>query len=184
MGSHRHPEQVILIRPDDLAPQVAALLGNLLDCLTDDGELDHGTYWHIMEASAYEWPQPETPEWVARVVQAQPGIWTARLCRAMHNRTESQRDIARCGLCAEYANPRKRERARRLGQPLPGFEEMGGALQLHPPCSRCGLSWLRRQVYRLRARNVLETRRDKIPDLRQARGWDIGTRLYPGTAKG
>ena len=44
------------------------------------------------------------------------------------------------GLYREYANRRKRARAKALGPPLPGFER--GQYQLHKPCSPKGLTWL------------------------------------------
>lgn len=69
-------------------------------------------------------------------------------------------------------------------EPLPGFETIGCAYQLHSPCSRRDLTWLRHQIYRLVRRGRVEKRREKIPDLRQARGWDWGSRLYPVERKG
>jgi hypothetical protein len=164
----------------DIDPQIAALVPAIdLLCMADDGEVDYGTYLHLVEASLYEMPQPETAEWVERAVAANPGVWTARLCRAMHGRRETLRDIAYCGLCGEFMNSRKRRRAENLPPSvLPGYEVIGAAFQGYPACHK-GLSWLRGVVHRLRARSRIVTRRERIPDMRQARGWDIGTRLYP-----
>lgn len=79
-----------------------------------------------------------------------------------------------------YANPRKRQRAAELPpETLPGFEATGGAFQIHPACSRRDLTWLRHLVYRLVRRGQVEKRREKRPDLRQARGWDWMSTLYP-----
>lgn len=122
----------------------------------------------------------EDPEgWALAIIDAQPGVWVAELCRIKHDRPSDNLNIARCGLCPEYANNRKRARARALGPTLPGFDLLGGQYQLSKPCSAKALTWLRKLTYRLEKAGFLFRRREKIPDLRQARGWDWGTRLYP-----
>jgi hypothetical protein len=155
----------------NLPPEYLALAPDLADL--DAEELDelegHVAYWLALEA-----PEPGTAAWVADAVAANPGIWTAALCRAMHGLPETEESVVYCGRCEEYANPRKRARARRYAAmpTLPGFE---APYQLHPRCDR-GLTWLRHQLY------VMATVRREagavIPDCRQQRGWDFGTRLY------
>ena len=174
----------------DIPPETRALIGDDLDCITDDGKLDHGLFLHLMYEAVYEQPEPETIEWVQAAIEARPGTWTARLCRAMHGHAENFRSVAYCGQCAGgYANPRKRARAAALQSTvLPGFEQIGGAYQLHPPCSRRDFTlraepqdeaWLRRQIKRLVERGLVIKRREKRPDRRQVRGWDYMTCLYP-----
>lgn len=168
---------------DDIPPELRLLIDeHALACIVDEGdELDHGLILHLAYEAVFERPEPETPEWVEAVIEANPGLWVARLCRAMHGLPENFRSIAWCGQCSGgYANPRKRRRAANLPpQTLPGFESIGGAFQLHPPCSRRDLTWLRHLIYRLVQRGQVEKRREKRPDLRQARGWDWMSTLYP-----
>ena len=169
------------MRIEDLPPSLAALVGDDLDCIADDGEIDDGMVWHIRQYAFEDLGivDPESQEWVAAAVQANPGIWTARLCRRMHDREETNEDIAHCGLCREYANIGKRQRARSLPPTtLPGYESIGGAYQLYPRCGKRGLTWLRKLVYRRRDQGRWETRREVIPDPRTARGWDWATRIY------
>ena len=172
-----------MIHIDDIPPSVRAAIDDLdLACIADGDEIDEGTLHHmeqyLLDDLAVE--SPESRPWVQAAIEARPGVWTARLCRAMHEMPETESSILRCGLCMEFANGRKRWRAANLPEnTLPGFENTGGAYQLRPPCSKRGLSWLRRQIYRLRDLGRIETRRERIPDCRQARGWDWGTRLYP-----
>ena len=114
-------------------------------------------------------------------IMASPGIWTARLCRTLNGLSETEDSIIHCGLCSDYANPRKRERARRLArQPtLPGWTR-GRPYQLHPPCSFVGLKQLQGMLYKLRdVALMLHSERARIPDSRNYRGWDVGTRWYP-----
>ena len=176
-----------LIAIEDIEPELAGLVDELdLACMHYDeypGCIDESTYHHLEEYAVLELGirDAETPEWVKAAVEARPGTWTARLCRAMHGQPETYEAIVHCGLCAQYASSRKRYRAARLpSQTLPGFEEIGGGYQLRPPCSKRGLTWLRKLIYRMRDREQVETRREHIPDLRQGRGWDWGTRIYPG----
>ena len=146
------------------------LLDNILPCL--DEELDDGMLAHIQYWELYEAPEPESAEWVLAILAEQPGLWIAALCRAMHWLPEDVESIKLCGLCSEYANPRKRKRAQfHLEHTLPGIEP---AYQLRPPCSKHGLTWLRKLLYKL----PIERRREKIPDQAQARGWDWGSRCY------
>ncbi len=152
-------------------PAVEALIPELdLLCIDlDDGIKLHLSYWEAMEA-----PLPGTEEWVVAAVKAQPGTWTARLCRAMHNLPETEKSIIYCGRCAEYANIGKRKRAERYAQ-IPTLPGMEPPYQIHPRCDTTGLKWMQ---YRLRKL----TRRvpgSVIPDCRQARGWDYATRVYP-----
>ncbi len=165
----------------DIPPEIRALVGDDLACLTEeDGELDYGLIHHLKYAALYEWPQPGTVDWLEAAIEANPGIWMARLCRAMHGLSETFRHIAYCGQCADYANPRKRTRAAALPTAvLPGFEQIGAAYHLHPPCSRRGLTWLRHQIYRLVQRGQVDKCREKRPDMRQVRGWDWMSTLYP-----
>jgi hypothetical protein len=167
---------------DDLPPELAAVIDNYdLRCIADDGYIDEGTLRHLDEHARIDLgiEDPESPEWVEAAIEANPGRWTARLCRAMHGHKEIIESIIHCGLCKCYTNSRRRARAAARPPLLPGFEEIGGAFQLHEHCGRRGLTWLRKLIYRLRGRGKVETRRERIPDLRQPRGWDWGTRIYP-----
>ncbi len=179
--SRRDPG-VVSMRIDDLLPSQATLVGADLDCIADgDGRIDHGLALHIARYCFDDLgiDDPESQEWVEDAVRAAPGVWTARLCRSMHDAPETKAAIAHCGLCKEFANSRKRLRAKQLPPAtLPGFEQIGGAYQLYPRCGRRGLTWLRHLLYRLRDRDRLRTKREPIPDSRQPRGWDWGTRLY------
>jgi hypothetical protein len=167
---------------EDIPPEIRLLVGELeLACLAgEDGLLDRGTVLYLAETAADEWPEPETVAWVQKAIEANPGIWIARLCRAMHGKPETYQSIVWCGVCAQYANSRRRARAARLpDKTLPGLAEIGGAYQLHPPCSPRGLTWLRQQIYRLVAQGWIKKLREKCADLRQPRGWDFMSTLYP-----
>lgn len=125
-------------------------------------------------------PHEELMLWAECQIKAEPGIWTARLCRSLNGLGETEADIIHCGLCADYANPRKRDRAARLAE-LPTLPGLDAPFQLHPPCKAVPLRKLR---YLL---DVLEHQCDlvysvplsEIPDCRQARGVDYATRYYP-----
>ena len=98
---------------DDIPPAIKALIPELdLACLADDGELDRGLALHLLHEATYNWPAPDTPEWVQAANVANPGVWISRLCRAKHGLRENLRSIAFCGQCARgYANPRRRRQA-------------------------------------------------------------------------
>lgn len=127
-----------------------------------------------------KYPNEELLLWVESRIKAEPGIWTARLCRLLNGcELDTEAAIIHCGYCQDYANPRKRNRAEVHNYPtLPGLEPPH---QLHPPCRSMPLRKLR---YLL---DVLENTADlvysvpgsEIPDIRQPRGWDYGTRFYP-----
>jgi hypothetical protein len=176
-----------LVYVSDLDPSLLAAIDDLdLACIADyddDGSarIDAGTLYHVEAYVSIDLgiDTPESPQWVQAAIEAQPGVWTARLCRQMHGWPETEISILRCGLCQDYANPRKRARAACLPtRTLPGFEAIGGGHQLRPPCSKRGLTWLRKLIYRLRDRDQIQTHRERIPDCRQPRGWDWGTRIY------
>lgn len=118
---------------------------------------------------------------VLSYVEDHPGIWTARLCRLISGLPETEESIIHCGLCAEYANPRKRRRAAQCPPTLPGWPAaIGGAYQLHPPCGPIGLRRLQGMLYKLRDDCLMIcSERSRIPDSRNHRGWDIATRWYP-----
>lgn len=172
---------------DDLAPSLQAVIDDLdLACIADyddegEGWIDAGTLHHLQEYAFVDLDieTTESPRWVQAAIEAHPGVWTARLCRQMHDLPETKTSILHCGLCDQFSNKRKRVRAARLPPTLPGFEDIGGGYQLHPPCSKRGLTWLRKLLYRLRDRGRIQTRRERIADCRQGRGWDWGTRIYP-----
>jgi hypothetical protein len=113
-------------------------------------------------------------------VENNPGIWTARLCRLINGIEETEAGVIYCGLCQCYANPRKRERARRLASAptLPGFSP---PYQLHPPCPFISLRQLQGILRKLRDEclMVLSEELAPIPDSRNHRGWDFATRWWP-----
>jgi hypothetical protein len=159
---------------------LAALLDKaVISDIENDDEVSRRQieYWLYCED---ELPDPATDpkEWLLEAIDAEPGRWTAELCRLKHDVPSDNQGIAYCGLCQEYANPRKRARSKALGPALPGFGR--GAYKLHPACSKQGLTWLRKTLSRL-AKNGLITKiqNARIPDIRQARSWDFGTRIYP-----
>jgi hypothetical protein len=118
-------------------------------------------------------------EWILEVIHQNPGLWVAEICRIMHDHPSTTLGIAFCGLCQQYANPRKRLHARNSGPEIPGLEG-NGAYKLHPACSDQDLTWLRHLIYRLeRTKLIVRVPNSKIPDSRQPRGWDFGTRIYP-----
>jgi hypothetical protein len=110
-------------------------------------------------------------------ITQEPGIWTCKLCRQINGIPEDEGGIIYCGLCSDYANPRKRERAERYDQPtLPG---MDAPYQTHPPCRRVPLRKLRYLLEVLQDTcDLIVGKAEQIPDSRQARGWDWGTRYY------
>jgi hypothetical protein len=165
---------------EDIPPEIRTLVGDL-DCMAgDDGMIDRGTVLCLAEEAAYEWPATGTVDWIRAAIEANPGVWITRLCRAMHGKPETYQSIAWCGYCVHYANPRRRSRAAKLpDRTLPGLEKIGGAYQLRPPCSSRGLTWLRHQIYRLVAAGWIKKLREKRPDMRQPRGWDWMSTLYP-----
>jgi hypothetical protein len=181
----------------DIPSTIKALIPELdLACLADDGGLHrpgtggHGLALHLLHEATYDWPAPDTLEWVQAAIATNPGIWISRLCRAKHGLRENLRSVVYCGQCAGgYANPRRRRRAAALPKEvLPGFEEIGGPHQLHAPCSRQDLplraeaqdeAWLRYLIYRLVRQGQVVKVREKRPDLLQPRDWDIMTCLYP-----
>lgn len=102
-------------------------------------------------------------------------LWTAELCR----RLNSQPDVAYCGLCADYANPRKRARAAAWASKQACLPGLSPAWCLHPPCRRLRLARLQRVLAQMaRYEMVATVPRCLIPDPRQARGWDYGTRIW------
>lgn len=111
-------------------------------------------------------------------IESYPGLWTAALCRALNGVPETACGIAWCGLCAAYANPRKRARSGRLGPTLPGFEGRG-AFQLHPSCGTISLRSLQAVVDNLEDALMVVRHRSVIPDPRNHRGWDFASRLWP-----
>ncbi|MBN1180502.1 MAG: hypothetical protein JXD18_14935 [Anaerolineae bacterium] len=116
--------------------------------------------------------------WALSCVEDEPGIWTAALCRAMNGLPETEESVIWCGLCTEYANPRKRARAARKPPLLPGFDE--GAHQLHGPCPRMQLRLLRSLLATLEQATMVRGEQGAvIPDRRNHRGWDYATRWYP-----
>lgn len=103
-----------------------------------------------------------------------PGPWTARLCRYINGLPETQASVIHCGLCAHYANPRKRARAAQLPPPLPGFSE--GGYQLHAPCTKMPFALLKYLLRRLEAQSIVHSEPGaRIPDSRNHRGWDFAT---------
>ena len=103
-----------------------------------------------------------------------PGPWTAKLCRYLNGLPETQVSVIHCGLCVDYANPRKRARAARLPPPLPGFS--AGGYQLHRTCSTMPFARLKHLLHQMEARGLLCSEPGtRIPDERNYRGWDFAT---------
>ena len=152
--------------------------------LVSDGEVLGPTVVPYWEPPSHSSPAGRMPSdvredltmMVLSYVADEPGIWTARLCRRINGLPETNRAVAWCGLCRDYANPRKRERARRLGKPLPGME---ATLQIHPPCPTVPFRLLQDLLGLLEEATMVFGRREEIPDPRNARGWDFATRWYP-----
>ena len=156
-------------------------LPRYITALIDDDVLtDPDISATLLEQSWWEtdiFPLDEV-EWLKALLKQQPGLWTARICRTKHDIPETRQGISYCGLCLEYANPRKRARSAALGPELPGFEGQG-AFRLHPPCSRRALTWLRHILTRwANAGIVHKAPKSVIPDIKQPRGWDYATRIY------
>lgn len=155
------------------------------DCIEgeDGDETDWETYfeWAYWTSDDLLDPEQESRQWLLELIQINPGVWMAEACRIKHDLPSDNESIAWCGLCKEYANIRKRNRSAALPpKTLPGFEKIGGAYQLHPPCSKRALTWIRQTIYALEAKGLVERRPlEVIPDPRQGRGWDFGTRVYP-----
>ena len=59
-----------------------------------------GSALHLLHEETYDWPTPDTPEWVQAAIAANPGTWITRLCRAKHQLPETYRSIAYCGSAA------------------------------------------------------------------------------------
>ena len=123
-----------------------------------------------------------TEEWLLIVdswVRDHSGAWTAKLCRLMNGLDESKASIIYCGLCEHYVNPRKRARAK-LWAGVPTLPGMKPPYQLHRPCSYMQLRRLRYllKVLEQECCMIIGVPGSKIPDIRQARGWDFGTRWY------
>jgi hypothetical protein len=113
-------------------------------------------------------------------ISEDPGIWSARLCRLVNGIPETRKGVMHCGLCEDYANPRKRNRdPTRHGQLLLPGVQTGGEYQLRPRCKRLGFAQLR-GLLRRGADLELFSRWEKqvIPDDLNHRGWDFATRFY------
>lgn len=133
-------------------------------------------YSYYCTEGLFECPEANPKEFVTTIITMNPGIWTAKLCRIKHDIPETKQSISFCGLCEQYANPRKRERGRRMALTglLPGFEQ--GQYEIHPPCSRKALTWLRHTLKRMvRDEELTEQRMMEIVDLCQERGYDYAT---------
>ncbi len=117
--------------------------------------------------------------WVLSWVEDNPGVWTARLCRAINGLPETEASIIHCGLCDGYSNPRKRRRAARLAATptLPGLDP---PLQLHPPCPTISLRRLQYLLRKLRddCLMIYSEEGATIPDPRNHRGWDLATKWF------
>ncbi len=109
---------------------------------------------------------------ILAVVQACPGINLSLLCRALNG----QPSTGWCGLCSQYANPRKRERAEKWSEQVT-LLGMDAPYQLHDPCP-LGFDNVRKSVYALAERGLLRLEREKRQDTRQPRGWDWMTCAY------
>jgi len=129
-----------------------------------------------------------TPQWiydnltciVLSAVEDNPGAWTAQLCRYLNGLPEDESSVIHCGLCSDYANPRKRERAAQYAA-LPTLPGLPAPYQLHPPCRVIRLRQLQDILKKLRDQCLMISSEEgsEIPDSRNWRGWDFGTRWYP-----
>ena len=127
-----------------------------------------------------DWIYEQLVMWVLTWVEDNPGIWTARLCRLINDVPETERGVIYCGLCSQYANPRKRARAARYAA-IPTLPGMDPPYQLHPPCPTIRLRQLQAILRKLCDECIMITRERGavIPDSRNHRGWDYATRWYP-----
>lgn len=120
-------------------------------------------------------------DWLATVnaaITADEGIWTCRLCRQLNRLPETLESVIYCGQCADYANPRKRARAEawEVQAQLPGMEH---PFAIHEACPGISLRKLRYMLDVLENTcDLVRGYRERIPDERQARGWDFATRYY------
>jgi hypothetical protein len=123
------------------------------------------------------YPNDELAFWVEASVKAEPGIWTARLCRSLNDLPECRQSVVHCGLCTDYANARKRHRARKYDRPtLPGLQ---APYQLHAPCACLPFKKLQYLLCRVRDWDLVHSLQERIPDERNWRGWDFASRWYP-----
>lgn len=126
-----------------------------------------------------KYPNEELLLWAEQRIKAQPGIWTARLCRLLNGLPECEESVIYCGLCEHYANPRKRARAKAHDLPtLPGMEPPH---QIHPTCTTIPFRKLRYllDVLWSECDLIYGVEGSEIPDLRQGRLYDYATRYYP-----
>jgi len=126
------------------------------------------------------WLYDDLTCWVLCYVERHPGIWTAKLCRLLNGIPETEQGVIYCGLCSQYANPRKRARAEKYAT-IPTLPGMNPPYQLHPPCSTMRLRQLQAILRKLRDQcHMIISKQDAIiPDSRNHRGWDYATRWYP-----
>ncbi len=114
------------------------------------------------------------------VIEGDPGPWTARICRCLNDLPETPASVAWCGLCPAYMNPLKRARAARLPQPLPGFEQTGGAYQAHAACWKMPFGRLKQLLHSMETSGLVYAQPlTRIPDSRNYRGWDFATVWRP-----
>ena len=141
-------------------------------CMGEEYE-DHLNSW------LYEEGPENEKEWMEMAIVANPGMWISRLCRNLHDLPENETSVMYCGRCSEYANKGKKKRAKQaeLTPTLPGMEDC--LYRLHDPCTKWGLTAVRHYIYRRERKGLVVRKREKIPDTRQPRGWDWGSRVYP-----
>lgn len=117
---------------------------------------------------------------VENAVANNPGIWTCKLCRLLNGIPETKAGIAWCGLCLHFANVNKRARAEALAA-IPTLPGMTPPYQIHPACTCIPLKKLQ-YLLRYLAEETDLIRLEpgtKVPDMMQARGYDLATACYP-----
>jgi len=92
---------------------------------------------------------------ILKAVQANPGCTIAQVCRILNGKT-----LIDCWNCKDKLNPSRRKKVR---ADIPGCKPR--------------LSTVRKGVFRLRKRRILEGERVRVGDSRMARGWDLVLKL-------
>lgn len=100
----------------------------------------------------------------ARILEAiedSPGIHTAKLCRHLNQVNEYVGTHGFCGVCIDFANPRKR-----------------ATKEIHKACPTIRLKLLQYHLKTLIVAGRIHKKREVKPDGQEHRGWDIFSCYY------